>query len=53
VTRPNQVVERDLKIVLRELRALVTGGKLEPMAAAMLGLMIRLVELLLRQVKTM
>jgi hypothetical protein len=47
--RPKQVVARDLRVVLRELRVLVKGGKLEPMVAAMLDKMIRLVELLLRQ----
>jgi len=47
--RPKQTVARDLRIVLRELRALVKGGKLEPLTAALLDKMIQLVELLLRQ----
>ena len=48
---PAQVVARDLRIVLGELRALEKGGKLDPMVAAMLKTMIRLVELLARQVR--
>jgi hypothetical protein len=51
--RPKQVVDRDLRIVLRELRGLLKGGKLDPMVAAMLEKMIRLVELLARQVRQM
>jgi len=39
-----------LKLCLRELRAIVKAGKLEPLVASMLDKMIRLIELLLRQV---
>ena len=51
--RPSQVVARDLRLVLRELRGLLKGGKLDPVTAAMLEKMIRLVELLVRQVRQM
>jgi len=47
--RPKQVVARDLRMVLRELRSILKAGKLEPMTAGLLERMIRLVELLLRQ----
>jgi len=46
---PKQVVARDLGLVLTELREMAKSGKLEPMTAAMLKTMIRLVELLRRQ----
>ena len=51
--RPSQVVARDLRIVLRELRGLLASGKLDPVVAAALEKMIRLVELLARQVRQM
>jgi hypothetical protein len=47
--RPKQVIARDLRAVLRELRGIMKAGKLEPMVASLLERMIRLVELLLRQ----
>jgi len=50
---PSQIVARDLRIVLGELRALEKGGKLDPMVAGMLKTMIRLVEILARQVRQM
>ena len=50
---PTQVVARDLRVVLGELRALEKAGKLDPMVAAMLKTMIRLVEILARQVRQM
>lgn len=48
--RPKQVIARDLRIVLKELRAVLKRGGLEPMTAGLLEKMIRLAELLLRQV---
>ena len=51
--RPASVVARDLRAVLRELRGLLKDGKLDPTTLAMLEKMIRLVELLARQVRQM
>lgn len=47
---PKQVIARDMRVVLAELRGLIKAGGLEPTTAALLKTMIRLVELLLRQV---
>ena len=49
----SQVIARDLTIVLNELQTIAKSGRLDPMVAAMLEVMIRLVELQRRQVRHM
>ena len=48
---PKQLVQRDLSLVLQDLQKLESAGKLDPVVAALLRVIIQLVESLKHQVR--